>query len=472
MIKKTLLHFLLIILIVVAIAGVISISFFSCCYAFALARNPGANATVDELLSAGIGIIGIMVAVWTALTISNVISRKDIDDLNLDIEIAKGNMASIDAYIEKDLHIQAEHFFVEASRNYWDPLLSYLVQNLHSIEREKNFAGLFSDLTIIELKYTQVRNQHQNAYVYDKNLIDIADEGLAKIDSIMKSQDLHDSVQNYLSYRRCGFNFYAGYCEKDKISGIKRFVKAALGYRKLESVFFVSPDKNEKTIPGNSAGTVSEPEQSNALRKCHLFNSIGESYSKIVQYYSDDSQSSEIQAQYRGEISQHARDAIEYCKKAANEEAGLDARSLSVFFRNLGFAYERADRLAKANHKESPYFPIENHQKEIIKSYKCSIYYAIVENSPFSTNLKPAYSALLTYLLNCMSEMQESSDRNLSKDFYAFERDALNCFPLSYEIVTLNELERRFSNEQRPFITWDREKIDFAAIRRRIMGDD
>lgn len=179
--KSPQIHLLLVALIVLSIASVVAISVFSCSYAHQLAEKASSNTTVDVLLSAGIGIMGIMVAVWTALTISNAISRKDVDNLIQNIEIAKENMASIDAYIEKDVHIQAEHFFVEASRNYWDPLLRYLVEKFPAAEEMGNVASLFSDLTIIELKYTQVRNQHQQKYNYDKKLIDIADEGLKKL---------------------------------------------------------------------------------------------------------------------------------------------------------------------------------------------------------------------------------------------------------------------------------------------------
>lgn len=418
------LYWSLVILIFVSIAGIVAISFFSCQYAVALAKRTSSGvASVDILLSAGIGIMGIMIAVWTGLSISNVISRKDVDTLNRDIEAARVSMKAISTYISQDVHIQAELFYVETCRNNWDPLLRYLIQSFPLSEIKGEITNLFSDLTIIELKYTQVKSRHQSKNVYDKNLIAIADEGLNKIESIKKERtDLPEYVENYLNYRKCGFNFYAGYCEKNKTLGAERFVKAAQGYRRLASSLAVSFDKRDQQVG-----------QDENNRKCHLANSIGESYSKIVQYYSEE----EMGSQFSNRIRQYAKDAIKYCEIAANKESGLDLHTLSVFSRNLGCAYERVDILMKKIGESTKY------EDKTIDALKYSIFYARAADSANSADLISAYFIFLTYLGEYLYETREKMDENLLNDMYRYARDAYEYFPFSLEFTVLYEFATR-----------------------------
>lgn len=264
---------------------------------------------------------------------------------------------------------------------------------------------------------------------------------------------------NYLKYRECSFNFYAGYCEKNKLSGTNRFVKAARGYKGLENVFGVSEEE-----------MVSPLEQSHTLRKYHLFNSIGESYSKAVQYYCDEPRLPEMEKQYGNEISQHAGDAIKYCKMAAVECAELDARSLSVFFRNLGYAYERSDRLAKLQGGDSR---PQNRQDDIIDAFKKSLSYALAEDAPTPSAIKSAYLALVTYLGNCSIE---SKREDLLKDFNLYALQALNCFPWSLNFVILCKLAEGLSKGKSSGTVTDDEIKMFASIRKllsdRIVSDE
>jgi len=421
------LYWPLVILIIVSIAGVIAISFFSCRFAIALAKQSNGIATVDTLLSAGIGITGIMIAVWTGLSISNVVSRKDVDKLNVDIEAARKNMCAIDAYIAEDVHIQAELFYVETSRNNWDPLLRYIIFSFPPVNEIGEVTNLFSDLTIVELKYTQVKSHHQSKYKYDQNLITLADEGIKKIETIKKGRRIpHRIVNTYLNYRMCGFNFFAGYCEKTKLLGVERFVKAAQEYRKLSSALNVSLKKD------------TWPDKPDAVeRKCHLANSIGESYSKIVQYYCDEHMNEDMRLQFGTKIRQYAKDAIKFCETAVDAEKELDYHTLSVFSRNLGAAYERVDKL------NIMLGQIPKYQKEIIDSYNHSITYAELDDAPNLSTIRSAYLAFLSFLGRYLFETRENTDLDLLQEQNVRVESAFNYFPSSIEIKLLYELTKR-----------------------------
>lgn len=415
------LYWPLVILIIASIAGVIAIASSSCRYAIALANSPSDIASVDTLLSAGIGIIGIMIAVWTGLSISNVISRKDVDTLNNDIETAKKNMTNIDAYIAENVHIQAELFYVESSRNKWDPLLRYIISKFPPAEEIDEVTNLFSDLTIVELKYSQVKSRHKSKYEYDKNLIDLADEGIQKIEAIKKDRRIHHkSIFNYLNYRKCGFNFFAGYCEKNMELGVKRFISAAQYYERLGNaldVFF----KIKST----------ESEKDYVERRCHLANSIGESYSKIIQYYCDEANDNNMRSHFETEIEGYAKKAIKYCNIAVDANGQLDSHTLSVFYRNRGAAYEGADKLSKLLEQ------LKEYQDMIIESYEQSIINAEADDSPDPKTIQLAYISYLSFVGDVLFEKRQDKTQENEKLLKALNKYANNAdsyFPWSKEI--------------------------------------
>lgn len=421
------LYWLLVILIIVAVIGVIGISVFSWRYANNLAEHAGGETSVDTLLSAGIGIIGIMIAVWTGLSISNVISRKDVDKLNSDIEAAKKIISSIDEYITEDAHIQAELFYVETSRNNWDPLLRYIVSNFPSTEEIDDVTNLFSDLTIIELRYSQVKSRHQRMYLYDGNLISLADDGIDKIETIKKTKKiLHKYINIYLNYRKCGFNFFSGYCEKTKQLGVERFINAAQGYKGLFEVL------NDWDVDNNP----NEPDVSEC--RSHLANSIGESYSKIIQYYCEE----DMKEQYGGEICRYAELAIKYCKMAVDEGEKLDYHTRSFFLRNLGAAYERVDKLnmeLKKGHDT-------DYHKKIIAAYESSVCFAEWDDASDTATIKAAYLTYLSFLGSYFYEKIDdmgSWDLEWLKELNKKAECARSYFPWSQEIKVLYELVKR-----------------------------
>lgn len=431
----------------VSIIGVILIAVLSLvvCIVWATKAGPSDAANESVLLSAGIGMIGILIALKASFDISNIISRQDIENLNekmdtcsvridelskksenLTPEITalntkvteqKNSVKGLEEntstlrneveerkkeveYLKKNIlqtntknaQIQECLFYVEASRNNWDPILRYII-SLFQEDNSPHEDLPFSDFTIIELKYTQVKNSHQSKYLYDSNLIAIAESGLLLIDAIMNGRSFPEFVESYLNYRKSGFNFYAGYCEENMRKGSERFHKAISGYKALHI-----------------------PVDSNPLIEAHLNNSIGECYSKIIQYYNETPPLKSTIS--HTDLKVWSNEAIESLERAAACPE-LDDHTRSVFNRNLGAAYERIDDLTLMVGLP--------HVEKIIIAYTKSIEFAKTDDSPSSMTMRNAYFACLSYMKKCSNNL--SDEQKGSYKQYADE--AVKFFPWS-----------------------------------------
>ena len=393
------------------------------------------------IISAGVGIIGIMMALWTVLTITNAVSRRDVEKMKDNIESAEESMSQINTYIKDNVSIQKEMFFVEASKNNWDPLLRYIVSTIKEEDDENkdeydngndgDDANLYSDLTIIELLYTQVKNLHQREYNYDKQLIDVAEKGIKRIEEIKKRAITKVGILEFLNYRFCGFNFFAGYCDSSYEKSANRFFISAEGYDTMRHFFAVSElhiEKNDSSI---------------IKRKCHLDNSIGESYSKIVQYYNE---SEDLRLKLNGKISLVTDRAIDMCSKAVKAgENNLDKHTLYVFSRNLGNAYERVQDMKDAQHEDTEL--VVSEREKIVDTYEKALLYAKDDDSIKVNDLKSAYERYLAVLgkhiiNNKIQEYTPSKDINEKgwKNLNKYTEEAKYSFPWAIEFKLIDEL--------------------------------
>lgn len=127
--KKERTNWLLIFVLLLSIICIIGITVFACNYSYTLAcktKYSDENANISILLSTGLSIIGIAVAVWAALNITNAISRGDIENLNNTVYTLNKSVKYIKPYILNNRHIQSELFLVELTRYEKDPIINYL----------------------------------------------------------------------------------------------------------------------------------------------------------------------------------------------------------------------------------------------------------------------------------------------------------------------------------------------------------
>lgn len=376
--NKQRINWLLFLVLLFAIIGIILIIIFTCVFSYTLANrinSDNESVSISMLLSTGLSIIGIAIAVWAALNITNAISRGDIERLNNTVKYLNKSVRYMKPYIDNNRYIQSELFFVELSRYEKDPIINYLSGFLQ--EYKDRFIQIpFSDLTKVELKFSQVRNRHQSAYHYDPILIAYGQEGISLIEDIMNNQQKPIAcVQNYLLYRQCEFLFFMGYCEENLIKGAKHFEEAAVKYIEISKSLGVQfPQKN-------SGGTLILDKETK-YRTAYLANTVGEAYSKIIHYCIENK---DVIEEYKNEKMAYADMAVTYCTFSVHLLE--PEQRTSTFYRNLGCALERCDNILEGF----------TNYKETLNAYRNAYSLIVNDYTSSSVSVRNAYFTLLSY---------------------------------------------------------------------------
>lgn len=354
---------------VVAAISILLIVFFSCRFSVNLDSN-SANE-IGNLLSAGLGIIGIAIAVWAALNITNAISRGEIEKARETVSDLEQKIDPIDKFIQKNKGVQVELFLQEITRHSDDPIIGYLESQSNASQQNDPYA----ELTIIESLFYRVKSLHKSKFETDSVLLEIAKKGLANIEAL-GTEECSDFVKKYLCYRSAGFNFYMGYCAENYLAGAKYFKEALEKYNESAKYFGISlnPDKEP-------------PDERDRFIAAALYNSVGESYSKIVHYYNDDLEGQTKNA-FQEDIAMYSERAVTYLTMAIKCEERISSCTRSTTYRNLGCAYERKDKLDGK---------FGANKDNIISSYKKALAHVWDDSPTDAAMVKNAYHTLLSY---------------------------------------------------------------------------
>ena len=220
-------------------------------------------------------------------------------------------------------------------RAQYDPIARYFAEQFRSVAEIATDVSYVKLLTI-EILISQVVLRHKSNYFYDKILINQADEGLKRIKRIQEEKEQvgasstqsRTQVNAYLAYSKARLEFYKGYCDRDRGKSAKNFLDAINTLtEELDRDLFKNDIYNNR----------------DQVCAC-LNNMIGESYSKIVHFYTDIynledhlDEKKDIES-FVPNITKAAETAIDYCQEAVN------SMPTSTYYRNLGCAYERKDR--------------------------------------------------------------------------------------------------------------------------------
>ena len=201
------------------------------------------------MLGSGIGIIGLAIATWAGLNISNSIDRKDIDELRQTLhsnikpafkeareeikKLRKKTKNEISPFIEQSRPVLLYQFLVELERAQYDPIARYFAEQFRSVAEIATDVSYVKLLTI-EILISQVVLRHKSNYFYDKILINQADEGLKRIKRIQEEKEQvgasstqsRTQVNAYLAYSKARLEFYKGYCDRDRGKSAKNFLDA------------------------------------------------------------------------------------------------------------------------------------------------------------------------------------------------------------------------------------------------------
>lgn len=336
------------------------------------------SSAESAFMGTGLAIIGIAIAVWACLNISNVISRFELNKLDDDVaELQQGMeevhplMEELRPFVEKNRSIAFQMFLQELERSSADPIARYFAKRFRkSFEKELPYA----DLTIIELLHSQAGMQHKSEYRYDAVLVALADSSILAIEN-MDDQMPSESklVSEYLGYSKACFLFLRGYCAESRIEGAKNFYDAA------------------NALTALLAQNVSD----SSFKECitYLNNAIGESYSKITHYFSESLSDQAERARFdywlqepgMSTIDEISKKAIEYLEKAVG-----NSTASSTYYRNLGCAYQRQDWIKGADDTFA-------NRDEVISNFKKAVEYTFGPTQVREADGQNAYYTLLAY---------------------------------------------------------------------------
>lgn len=401
--------------------------------------NNNSNAELDlsdsekvqsSLLANCLSIIGISVAVWSSLSIVNSIDKKDFKKLNQDITIAEEEIEKMEKTINS-LSDKTSGIKNTIKGLFLEELLKIPSIDIPSRYFYQQFSEtdipeeIVSSLLRIEQTFYQVYILH-DAQDISQALCEKANEGItliSKAEEIFNHLNCNykekDLILLYFKQRRAEFIFYKGY----ENNGYNNFSNAVKIYEEIIEKFGCTP------MPESNADFIVPPlvgkEAIHRELKIYFANTLGEAHSKIIDNYSQiilDTPS------VKEKMNQHINNAVFYCKCATSWESEKFDKP-EVYYRNLGCAYERWDRICGFG----------NHANEIIRYYKKA--FAVMNFDERPARIKNVYHTLLSYYHKYFNEkynlfstensfitQMTSTDIVLLKEFYEYSMFAKEHF--------------------------------------------
>lgn len=367
-------------------------------------------ATLDEekacayseasLLATGIAIIGVAITVWTGLNIANSVNKKDLEKLQDGIKEQSDNLKELknDTAKQSDEVKEMNIKMAGMQNNYYSFFLQELLKtqlDAGSLYLYEKFDDFFKDkksnivkiplLMEIEQNFAEVYKLHNNVNEPDELLISKANNGLEKIQEYESKEHVDGLVKKYLNYRKGEFNYYKGYREKSTEEAYNILSDAIEAFFDFAEAYGIRSEFNEDKydiIPDYTGDSVE--------MICYLTGSIGDAYSKIA--YTCDKW--EMFQTKRGIVKKEdiilcAKKAIYYCGCAAKWSQNTSCEN-EVYYRNLGVAYERLDRLNETQ-------PSFEHKEQIMKNYKHAFQVMYNDSDLFEKRKQNIYHTTLSY---------------------------------------------------------------------------
>ncbi len=405
-------------------------------------NNP---ATIQAIYSAtfftdGLTLIGLAISVWAGLNIANAIERRELDKNKRDVDKLKKRTNTITkdiSPIQKNIeNISNTLWFLfenELLKTRDDEASLYLYSIFTKKANNKSsvLISTLPDLIVIEQLFNQVYSLHDSKQELNEEINQRGKKGLETIEECFgRIQDKGDKdIINYLKYRKAELCFYLGYSTKDLGYVYDYYKTAGDLYIELHESFkaflpeynddFLIRDNINKYIP-----VFGKNNENDLKLSIYFANSICEAYSRILLCVDEKSFKNE-EVQYTKD-GREIKDLEEITKKAifygcCSTKWANDIVNNEVYYRNLGCAYERYERL---------FGKLGDYHKEIIKNYQ-KAFELIVDNKVLSYRVQSVYHTLISYLRKYLE-----SKLNIS-----------NVFKDNNPDVSLNALTNAIANE-------------------------
>lgn len=282
------------------------------------------------LLSTGLSIIGIAISVWATLNILNSFDKKDLIDMERQIDkLSEKYSSEIDQINEN-------------SRN---TFLYYIEQYSKDVATEhiaNKFLGLtdvpYSQLSLVMMYYSRIYHKyHHLDHQADQSTVsNIFKEAIDYTEELLKANpDYNDTVKQFLHFCLGDMYFYRAYYYKEK----ERYdysMRAIEEYDLAKDLFGVTIPKYDSQYVYSVPYTITigdHSEQAIPLL-AYLCNTYGESYSKAVRGYKDCNDT-----KTNVPLDSIKNKAVFYCRYAVQ----LSNSQNETYLRNLGCALEAAN---------------------------------------------------------------------------------------------------------------------------------
>ncbi len=284
----------------------------------------------NDIITTGLTIIGLAIAVWTGLNISNAVSRREVEELKAKTENLQKQSDELTKIYDSLESLNRKEFFKELLKTSEDVMSNYFYN-----EFQKNDQVVKKDFLYIEQLFNQIYDLHTKEETAEKYIIEKVDELEKNINKILEKDknNINKLTKSYLNYRKVEGLFYKGYKLKDRKEIDDNYDKAIKMYEELASEFGIK-------LPKYDASKIDDDNYwksiyyDNHKLFAYYANTMGESYNEKIEKSFDMSEKETIDL---------AKRAVFYCKHAVNC-AKIANISREIYYRNLGRAYERLEK--------------------------------------------------------------------------------------------------------------------------------
>ncbi len=416
---------------------------FNCCGESTLCDYQKAEISI---ITSGLSIIAIAIAVWAGLNIINAISKNDIDTISNKFKEIEQSQRYIVALKQDNLESLISKFLQEllksyddiATQHYYEEFVKYGKSLKIANQKTDELLNWYMYMIYIERSYNIVVNLRKNAYSVSESVVARADNAIEYIDSINLQAISEPLIKEYINYRRAEFEFHKGYYLDDS-NAIAAFGTASKTYLEMLKKYNIYFDTSKKPDKDTLNLTQSNYILSEVKIIAYLLNSVGECYSKICYCFNQLKTNGKDNSKINYQVDIYSEWAIVFCKCAVEYSENIYERE--VYYRNLACAYERRDRLHKFG----------DNMELIIENYQKSIRMCLVDYKQSYSNRELSYYATLSYFNKCFDAFFYNNKtletrinieelKKIIKDFYYLSWMAVNDFPNKLSFQALNGL--------------------------------
>ena len=328
----------------------------------------------SSLLTTGLEIIGLAIAVWTGVSIINAVEKREVEEM-------KEELSDIINHMENK---NKNEFLLELLKTDKDEMSRYYYRKF----KEEN--APFSELITVEHMFNEIYSMHSNGSMSKEQIIKETEELENIIEEILENDNKKSKkvktrlVIDYLKFRKAEGLFYRGYALMDK----KEYEQAYKTYDDATKIYLeIMCNFNIKFPKYEDISMLDENFWTKKVHKYYndyeLFaywaNTIGEAYGNMVLA---------VIKNKKDTAEEVAKKAVFYSKLAVNCAEMYDINK-NVYYKNLACNYERRE----CTQSKAPCFE----SKEALEYYKKTFDLTINQPQLSKEQIGKVYYTYLAY---------------------------------------------------------------------------